>query len=622
MRDIDMRVGREAIHMSIKRLTTTVFSICFLLIVATGVCFYMLYQNITDLTAAQTNYTQSMELARELRASSNTLTLTARLYALTGTQNYKDAYNAIVDIRAGNVPRPQGYDSSFWTVIPDDVSAALSPTGEKVSLLDLMKKQGFTEEELSLLGKASELSGNLAQREAVAFDAVDNVHTPEVEAFLQPRESMQDMAKRILFDAAYQTAANQIMEPLDTFQQKLDRRLTTAVDDTLARVAFLCIIQALLLTVLAISIFVVYGYLMKTVCAPVTTMANAISRDTSGKIRIQKFSLSVSNELGALAANLNDLVAQVQSFVTSTGSVADHLKNSTADLSEGMERTASVGQEVAGNVTEAAQAADKQKDSLAGVLENMQTMIEAMRRMREEVADIGTAVASAADDATRGASVARESVAKVTSLKNAITSAAETMDALGTRSKEIGEITETISRIANQTSLLSINAAIEAANAGEHGRGFSVVAQEVRKLAEESQLAAENISEIIVAIQNDTLNAVETVRTGSNHVTESVAIIQSTGEAFDRIQQATTSISAMMSSAGKDVSDLTQKGEGVHRESMSIQDFSNRIADNMTTLAANSEEQSATLEEMTASTRELANLARDLDMQVGKFSIG
>ena len=118
-----------------------------------------------------------------------------------------------------------------------------------------------------------------------------------------------------------------------------------------------------------------------------------------------------------------------------------------------------------------------------------------------------------------------------------VSSSAKVVGELGKRSDEIGKIVGTISEIADQTNLLALNAAIEAARAGEHGKGFAVVADEVRRLAEQSGIAASNISQLIVTIQKDTVSAVESIENGNRSVKDGMSSVLETGDAFRSIEQ-------------------------------------------------------------------------------------
>ena len=128
---------------------------------------------LDDFAAAVQQKETAGALAREMRQSSDDLTKYARLYAQTKSARFKDIYNAIVDIRAGKIDRPQDYSATYWAKPPQDVKAALAKTGQKIALIELMKQNGFTDRELNLLAEANKKSNVLAEREAIAFAALE-----------------------------------------------------------------------------------------------------------------------------------------------------------------------------------------------------------------------------------------------------------------------------------------------------------------------------------------------------------------------------------------------------------------------------------------------------------------
>lgn len=158
------------------------------------------------------------------------------------------------------------------------------------------------------------------------------------------------------------------------------------------------------------------------------------------------------------------------------------------------------------------------------------------------------------------------------------------MVALGNQSKEIGQIVNTISDIAGQTNLLALNAAIEAARAGEQGKGFAVVADEVRKLAEQSQMAAKQIADLIAQIQSQPNSAVQAMNEGSAEVKIGTEVVDTAGHTF---------------------TDIISRDTAAQAE----------------TVSAVTEEQSAAMDEITTSSEALANMAEDLSEVVSKFKL-
>lgn len=607
--------------MSIKKVVTIIFSCCFgLLLLGLG-CSFVLRHSLSELVAEEQNYNVSFDLASELRASSTGLTTNARMYALTGFPRYKAAYQAIAGIRSGEIARPVGYGAGFWSMVPDDVQGKLTPAGEKIPLLTLMQQQGFTPDEMSLAEKAEQMSEQLSKREELAISAVDGNITPEIQREMLPGETPRAFARRILTDSSYIHSTSEIMQVLDQAQQKIDARLNDSVATTRAHAFWMGTLQIVLMLLLTASLVYVIYYTIRKICQPILEITAGVSRSSSGKLHIREVHVDVENELKGLADTINDLIRQVKQFVQAMRSNLKSLNTSTNQMSGSMEASANASQSMAGNISEAAAASEKETNSLAEVLQNVNSMKSQMDDVASDINHIVTASQSAAQASTEGAKVASDAVNQISSLKDAVATAAKTMEVLGKRSQQIGEIVETISGIANQTNLLSLNAAIEAARAGEQGRGFAVVAEEVRKLAEESQSSAKSISDLIGGIQRDTLEAVESVRAGSDKVSSTALVIQTTGTAFEQIRKNSQNIVQLVDETETCMKELTEKGSSVHDEAKKIESFSANVSGRMQSLAASSEEQSASAEEIAASLRDLSALAKRVEEEVSKFSI-
>ena len=204
-------------------------------------------------------------------------------------------------------------------------------------------------------------------------------------------------------------------------------------------------------------------------------------------------------------------------------------------------------------------------------------------------------------------------------MEHTVQETAELVDKLGERSKEIGMIVDTISGIAGQTNLLALNAAIEAARAGEHGRGFAVVAEEVRKLAEQSQTAAQQIADLIGAIQTDTGSAVAAMQAGRTAVVEGAQSVEGLRLGFDNIQHLIEQVSAKVQAMSASVAGVSREAENIAHEMQNIDEGAKRVADEMQSVSAASEEQSASSDEIAAASNSLAKLATDMQNELKKF---
>jgi len=214
-----------------------------------------------------------------------------------------------------------------------------------------------------------------------------------------------------------------------------------------------------------------------------------------------------------------------------------------------------------------------------------------------------------------------DAIGKIHEVENVTIRSAKAIRLLETRSGEIGRIVEMITTIADQTNLLSLNAAIEAARAGESGRGFAVVADEVRKLAEESAQAAEQISKLIQEVQSETSSAVEAIDEGTREVAVGAQVMNRAGEALQKILQGvdeTASTSADIAAV------LDSQADSASVLDKAIGDIAAVVEENAASAeetAAATEEQLASMQEIGSLTQELTNMAANLKKSVEAFKV-
>ena len=192
---------------------------------------------------------------------------------------------------------------------------------------------------------------------------------------------------------------------------------------------------------------------------------------------------------------------------------------------------------------------------------------------------------------------------------------------LGKQSDHIGRITDTIVGIAEQTNLLALNAAIEAARAGEAGRGFSVVADEVRKLAEQSQTAAQKISEEILEIQQNTARVVQAMDEGNNRVQAGVAKVNVVGGSLQQIAERVQRSHAGVNEIQEALQRLAEASRNIDAAVHRIDAASTSSANEAQTVSAAAEEQIASMQDIASASESLAKLAQELQEAVAAFKL-
>ena len=362
-------------------------------------------------------------------------------------------------------------------------------------------------------------------------------------------------------------------------------------------------------------------FIAKAITHPLGLMVAMCKDLASGDFRDKPRKLLSRDELGQLADALVNMRTSLRTLMKQINDSSEQVASSSEELTASAEQSAQAANQVAGSITEVAQSMDNQlaaANNTTSVIQDMSAGIQQIAANANEVADQS---ALAVDKATAGNQAADKAINQMSQVEKAVTASAEVVTKLGERSKEIGQIVETISGIASQTNLLALNAAIEAARAGEQGRGFAVVAEEVRKLAEQSENATKQISELIGEIQTDTNKAVVAMNKGTDEVKTGTGIVSEAGQTFKEIIAMTTQVSEQIQSISASIENAAANSQKIETAIKAMDTLSRNNANQTLQVSAATQEQVASVEEIKKASQSLVETADKLQGAITKFSI-
>lgn len=379
------------------------------------------------------------------------------------------------------------------------------------------------------------------------------------------------------------------------------------------------------LVLLVLTVGIGFGMafaIARTISRPLAWVTKNLYQAASGDLTMDPISIKNKDEIGVLAESFNGMGTSLANLIRQIRSSTELVAASTEQLLASSEQNSHATEQISSSIQEVAIGSEKQTQystKATHVVSEISNGMELVTNSIQKVVDLSF---SANQKALSGNIIAKETVSQINQIQKHVENTSEIVNGLGERSNEIGKIAEVISQLSSQTNLLALNAAIEAARAGEHGKGFAVVADEVRKLAEQSSAATDSIRFIIKQIQEEISEVVTSMKQGNDSVNTGIQNVYQTENAFKEILEMVAGISAQTAEVSSVVNEVHAGTENMVQVISEITTISVQALGNTQNVAASAEEQNASTEEITASIHSLRALSYDLQKEVERFRVG
>lgn len=501
-----------------------------------------LEKNEDQIKASETKYL-SFVIADEFRHTSINLTRLARAYVATGEQKYWDQYYDIVNWRSGKTKRPNSVDKNLY---PNQIKSQKS----------IMQELKFSEKEFKLLAKAASASNNLIRTETQAMETIHQQKFVDGPFELMKDENIKQFALRIVFDQNYHNEIKKIMTPVTKFFIELEHRTESNLSVASQSASDWLFLVFILQVFTGILILLITYFVSRQLFKPLNHAISTIMKVDMGNGQInltQKLNDNGNDEISKLSKSFNVFSFSVKNLIGSSNESMEKLSHSSQRLSE--------------IATHTQQSFIKQESSLAQVSTASQQMVTTVHTVASNAAEASIISSQAKVQASEGFNIVESAVENINALANEIDKASLAIENVEHDSKTIATVLDVIKSIADQTNLLALNAAIEAARAGEQGRGFAVVADEVRSLAQRTQDSTTEIQTMIENLQHNSSDAVTVMK---HSTSQAMVCVENTNQAGESLKSLLNDINTM--------TDMnTQVATASEEQSTVISDISNNI---------------------------------------------
>lgn len=453
------------------------------------------------------------------------------------------------------------------------------------------------------------------------IDENDQKITSLFHEVIEPKVKLQHEREYRLGKLQADNIISETVEKLNTLSSMMKEDQNKAVSSAKASLILTLItlgISIIVSAIFGITSIVFIGSIITKKLNSIVTFSNEIA---NGNLNADSVEYEGNDEVAQLSRAMNSMKVKLQAMIQEINAVSGYVTERSGELNIAANEVKAASQQVASTMQELSGGAEDQ----AGSATRLSLLMDEYLERVNEAASSGNKIKSASTEVLSltedGNKLMKESQEQMGLINQIMKSSVNKVNGLDDQTKQISRLVKVIKEIADQTNLLALNAAIEAARAGEHGRGFAVVADEVRKLAEQVSYSVSDITKIVGGIQSESNSVAVSLQTGYAEVEKGTEQIQLTGQTFQKIYEAVNSMSTNVSDISRSLEQVSINSSHMNQSIGNIAAVSEESAAGIEQTSASMAQTNHSMEEISDNAQSLSELAEQLNEMIIKFKL-
>ncbi|XRL94183.1 methyl-accepting chemotaxis protein TlpA [Bacillus subtilis] len=361
-------------------------------------------------------------------------------------------------------------------------------------------------------------------------------------------------------------------------------------------------------------------FVIRSITKPLRRIVASAKKISEGDLT-ETIEINSKDELGVLSESFNHMAHSLRSLIHGIKDSLEHVASSSEELTASADQTSRATEHITMAIEQFSNGSESQSEKIETTTEQINEMNDGLAELARAAAVITETSADSTEVSSKGETLVQKTASQMNTIDHSVKAAEQVVKGLEIKSKNITNILRVINGIADQTNLLALNAAIEAARAGEYGRGFSVVAEEVRKLAVQSADSAKEIESLISEIVKEIHTSLNVLQSVNKEVETGLVMTDETKQSFKHISQMTNQIASELQNMNATVEELSAGAQEISAALNDITAISKESSDGIQDIAASAEEQLASMEEISSSALTLERMSEELRDLTKQFKV-